>query len=393
MKPLFRFLPSVAICAMLTASIANAAPHSLMPDASPEGGSSAGWAFDGGEDSPELTSLSPAGATIGHAQLVLTVNGSGFLPGSTIEWNGAGLSTVYVNSSRLQALIPASDLSAGGDFSITVADPAPGTGVSNAQTFTVGPAASTPYFMLAGGTYNSQQILRLKDTTPGAVIHYTFTPLGAAPTTASAAYDDGITINRSGIVEAIAVAPGFSQSPISSKAYVYVPEKAAAAPYFSLTGGTYDTPQTLWLSDYTPGAVIYYTTDGTTPGASSTPYTGPITVAATELVEAMAFADGYRPSPVSAKSYKFTGKPVAASPYFSLAGGTYSSTQTLVLTDSTPGAKIYYTTDGSSPSDDGRIYTGPITIECSQLVMAVAVAPGYRSSPAGAKLYMIVPAP
>jgi hypothetical protein len=376
-----RLFSALVICGTLVPAIANGAPFSGT------------HVFDGEDGAPGLTSISPAGATAGHAALVLTVNGSGFVSGSTIEWNGAGLSTIFVSSSQLQALIPMSDLSTAGTFSITVVNPSPGGSSQNAQTFTVGPAASAPYFTLAGGTYQSSQVLRLTDTTPGAVIHYTYTPAGSAPTTGSAVYDDGITINHSGLVEAIALAPGYSQSPISSKAYVYAPEPATAAPYFSLAGGTYDIPQTLWLSDSTPGAVTYYTTDGSSPSAASTPYTGPITVSSTELVQAVAMATGYRPSPVSAKAYKFTTQPVASSPYFMLPGGTYSAPQALMLTSSIPGAKIYYTTDGSSPADDGILYTGPISISCSELVMAVTVAPGYRSSPASAKLYTFVPGP
>ena len=45
-----------------------------------------------------------------------------------------------------------------------------------------------------------------------------------------------------------------------------------AAPVFSLAGGSYHTPQTLILTDSTPGAVIYYTytPNGTTPTTLST---------------------------------------------------------------------------------------------------------------------------
>jgi hypothetical protein len=381
MTPSAKLFSALVICGTFVPAIASGVPLS------------AAHVFDGEDGAPGLTSISPAGATAGHAALALVVNGSGFVSGSTIEWNGAGLSTIFVSSSQLQALIPMSDLSAAGAFSISVVNPSPGGASQNAETFTVGPAASAPYFTLAGGTYQSTQTLHLTDTTPGAVIHYTYAPTGSTPTTGSAVYDDGIKIDHSGLVEAIALAPGYSQSPISSKAYVYAPEPAAAAPYFSLAGGTYDTPQTLWLSDSTPGAVTYYSTDGSSPSAASIPYTGPITVSSTELVQAVAMATGYRPSSVSAKAYKFTTQPVASSPVFTLPGGTYSAPEMLMLTDSTPGVKIYYTTDGSSPADDGILYTGPITISGSELVMAVSVAPGYRTSPASAKLYNFVPAP
>jgi hypothetical protein len=53
-----------------------------------------------------------------------------------------------------------------------------------------------------------------------------------------------------------------------------------------------------------PGAVIYYTTDGSTPTTSSTLYTGPITVTKTELIEAIGVAKGYLNSAVTIQNYR-----------------------------------------------------------------------------------------
>lgn len=166
-----------------------------------------------------------------------------------------------------------------------------------------------------------------------------------------------------------------------------------AAPYFSLAGGVYNTPQALVLTSSTPGAVIYYNTNGKTPNASSTVYTGPIKVASTELVTAIAIAPGYSWSVESAKQYIYAGFPIAAAPYFSLAGGTYHAPQTLTLSSSIPGASFCYTTNGKSPVDnyeefdDCTPYTGPITIDHTELVKAAAKAPGYNVSNVSSKMY------
>ncbi len=69
-------------------------------------------------------------------------------------------------------------------------------------------------------------------------------------------------------------------------------QPAAATPAFSVAAGTYTSIQTVTLSDTTSGASIYYTTNGTTPTAGSTLYTGPITVSASETIEAIATATG-----------------------------------------------------------------------------------------------------
>ena len=96
-------------------------------------------------------------------------------------------------------------------------------------------------------------------------------------------------------------------------------------------------------------------------------------------------ADG----PVTSVSYTYNPLPQAAVPFFSLAGGIYTTPQTLTLTDSTPGATIYYTTNGSNPTIGSTLYTGPITISTSELVRAIAIAPGFNASNSSSKGYVI----
>ncbi|MGH9741085.1 MAG: chitobiase/beta-hexosaminidase C-terminal domain-containing protein [Candidatus Acidiferrum sp.] len=78
---------------------------------------------------------------------------------------------------------------------------------------------------------------------------------------------------------------------------------AAAAPSFSPAAGPYTSAQTVTISDATPGATIYYTTDGTTPTAASTVYSDAITVNATETIEAIAVADSFSNSVVASATY------------------------------------------------------------------------------------------
>src|SRR5882757_3437833 len=67
----------------------------------------------------------------------------------------------------------------------------------------------------------------------------------------------------------------------------------AAKPTFSPAAGTYSSPQMVTISDTTPGVTIYYTTDGTIPTTSSAVYSGPVRVATTETVEALAVEPGF----------------------------------------------------------------------------------------------------
>ena len=80
---------------------------------------------------------------------------------------------------------------------------------------------------------------------------------------------------------------------------------AAAPPQTSPSSGTYSTPLTVTISDSTPGAVIYVTTDGTMPRLSSPIYQGPfsLTQAGAVRVQAVASAGGYSTSSVAVANF------------------------------------------------------------------------------------------
>ena len=94
-----------------------------------------------GASTPTLTTLSPNSAAAGGPAFTLTVNGSNFVNGSVVSWNGANRTTTFVSATQLTAAIPAADIAAAGSASVTVQNP--GGAVSNALTFTIS-SASTP---------------------------------------------------------------------------------------------------------------------------------------------------------------------------------------------------------------------------------------------------------
>jgi len=81
--------------------------------------------------------------------------------------------------------------------------------------------------------------------------------------------------------------------------------------------------------------------------------------------------------------------PPAAPPSFTPEGGRYETPQTVTITDETPGATIYYTTDGTIPTVASAVYTGPITISSSGSIRAMATASGYSASAVGTAVYTI----
>ena len=96
----------------------------------------------------------PDAAAAGSPGLTLTVYGTGFVSGATVNWNGSPHATTFVSISQLTATILASDLATAGTSSITVTNPKPGGGTSNAVFFQV--ASPTPTAAFANSsTYGS----------------------------------------------------------------------------------------------------------------------------------------------------------------------------------------------------------------------------------------------
>src|SRR5690349_12901346 len=81
--------------------------------------------------------LVPAIVAPGHAAFTLTVNGSGFVPHSTVYWNGSKLATQVISSTRLKAKVSAEQVAKAGSASVTVVNPHPGGGTSNAVYFLI----------------------------------------------------------------------------------------------------------------------------------------------------------------------------------------------------------------------------------------------------------------
>jgi len=118
---------------------------------------------------PVISSLSPAIASAGGGTFMLTVNGSGFIANSILYWGTTAMTTTG-SATQLTVQIPAADVASAGIYNITVQNPAPGGGTSNAFQFEVDSAGS-----------ETTTITTVKATvTPGATATYPVTlPAGA----------------------------------------------------------------------------------------------------------------------------------------------------------------------------------------------------------------------
>lgn len=79
----------------------------------------------------------------------------------------------------------------------------------------------------------------------------------------------------------------------------------ADTPTFTPGTGTYFTSQNITIETTTPGATIYYTTDGNDPDNTSTEYNAAISISTTTTIKAIAYADGFDPSNIASATYTF----------------------------------------------------------------------------------------
>ncbi|MBJ6362662.1 carbohydrate-binding protein [Paenibacillus sp. MAHUQ-46] len=170
----------------------------------------------------------------------------------------------------------------------------------------------------------------------------------------------------------------------------------AEIPKSSLKPGIYSETKRIELSSATPGAKIYYTLDGSLPTAEHGQlYKEPLTLSETIVLRTIAIKPGAANSFVSAFTYivKEAEPGRAAAPTASPVPGTYSSAQKVTLTSATEEAQIYYTLDGSQPTESSTEYTGSLDVKKSVVIKAIAVKEGLEASETAVLSYTINSAP
>jgi N-acetylneuraminic acid mutarotase len=161
---------------------------------------------------------------------------------------------------------------------------------------------------------------------------------------------------------------------------------ATDTPEFSVAAGSYAENKTVEISDATPDAAIYYSTNASSSAPIWIAYTEPVEVTASETLTAIAIGPGKSPSAPQGAAYTLP----TATPVIALPAGTYEAA-TVKITDATPGAVIYYTTNNTAPSTHSAVFSGQITLTASATVQAMAVAPGSLESAVATAEYAISP--
>ena len=184
--------------------------------------------------------------------------------------------------------------------------PAPGT-VIPANTLRALANTVAACVNSAGGTANDGSIC-------GTLFALATPSAGTAPTNTVDALRNIVANPASNAAALFALAnaaspfqPSLSTAPAS---WALVPSQTVTpAPFISPASGSYLGTQSVVLADAVPGAVIHFTTDGSTPSAASPVYTGAFTTASSATVQAVAIAQGLSASPASVSNLSIAAPP------------------------------------------------------------------------------------
>ena len=159
--------------------------------------------------------------------------------------------------------------------------------------------------------------------------------------------------------------------------------KKVAAPVFSLPSGTYDEGVDITITCPTEGARIFIDEPGVTPTIESEEIPNGYTVQLYQsaAVSAIAILDG-ECSEVVTYEYIITPKVIekVVTPVITPNGGAITSDDKISITCSDINANIYYTIDGTEPTEASILYLGRFTLEKDATVKAIAVRRGWANS-------------
>ena len=192
--------------------------------------------------------------------------------------------------------------------------------------------------------------------TPGAAIYYTID--GTTPTVESPRYSKPVKLTASCTVKAIAIRENFKASNVSTSVFDRS-EYMAETPQFQRIDNT-----VMILTSDVEGTVVYYTLDGAEPTVASEVYKEPIPVTGNCTLKAMVTQPDLFASEIA--EYEVNWFKVEA-PVIAF-DGTITN-----ITCETPNAKIFYTLDGTTPTEESLRYQQSFTMTNSGTIKAIAM--------------------
>ena len=187
------------------------------------------------------------------------------------------------------------------------------------------------------------------------------------------------------------VIPGWGNTSSDSAILVQWDKKIVigkvSTPVASVESGTVALGTGITLATETEGADIYYTTDGSNPTTQSTLYSEPIIINDDTTIKAFAVKEGMNESGTAEFTYTAQS---AEAPAASISSGAVELGTVITLATETNGADIYYTTDGSTPTEESTLYEENITVNENTAIKAISVKEGMKNSKISVFEYIVI---
>jgi hypothetical protein len=216
-------------------------------------------------------------------------------------------------------------------------------------------------------SFNDKVSVTITTNDNTATIYYTTD--GSTPTASSTVYTGAFDVTTTTTVKAIAIDPVGNESSVDSETYTL--DNTAPTVDVDPASKTFNDKVSVTITTNDNTATIYYTTDGSTPTASSTVYTGAFDVTTTTTVKAIAIDPVGNESTVDSETYVLDG----SAPLVDITPETTQFYESIEVTigSTDDESVIYFTTDGSTPTASSTIYTGPFDVTTTTTVKAIAI--------------------
>jgi hypothetical protein len=302
--------------------------------------------------------LVATGGVSGNAVVFSVVSGPGTISGSTLTITGAGTVVVAANQA--------------GNTNYAAATQVSQSVVVNQATQTISFTAPTspvtygvsPITLVATGGASGNVVVYSVVSGPGTVSGTTLTITGAGTVVAAA--------NQAGNIN-YSAATQVTQSIVVNQASQTISFTQPTSPV------TYGVSPITLVASSTSGLPVTFSIvsgPGTVSGSTLTiTGVGTVVVAANQAGNA-----NYAAATQVTQSIVVNVIGAVATPTFSPVAGTYTAAQTVSISDTTSGATIYYTTNGTTPTTSSPVYSGAITVSSTETLQAIATATGYSTS-------------
>jgi len=254
-------------------------------------------------------------------------------------------------------------------------------------TFSVLEQVATPVIEPDGGMFVDAVSINISCATEGAKIRYSIN--GPDPNAGSDEFISSITLGLGAegreatyVVKAIATLyPHMGESEVAVSRELTVQPRAESPVFGPEVPGPYENSVVVSIESVTPGATIYYTTNGEEPTIHSAVYAAnarPVLTVTNSTVRAKAWAPHMAPS-LASESVPYEIE--VSDPVFKPDGGEFEAQARVAIECNLPEAVIHYTLDNTLPSAAAPIYSGPITVgRTGVVVKAIALHPDLLDS-------------